>query len=109
MAHKYYWKAENRYQAEMKAYNENKTRKQYAELLKAFKIVTNDFKQSLEYYTKLYNLYPKPEYAKYLGNIIMINNEKCIFATHFASFIFDKYFRIVFHLQDLSRIFGIWK
>jgi len=66
---KYYWKAENSYQAEMKAYEENKTRKQYAKLLKAFKIVTVDFKQSLDYYTRLYNLYPKPEYAKYLGNI----------------------------------------
>jgi tetratricopeptide (TPR) repeat protein len=43
--------------------------KQYARLLKAFKIVTLDFKQSLDYYMRLYNLYPKPEYAKYLGNI----------------------------------------
>jgi len=68
-AEKYYWKAENSYQAEMKAYEENKTRKQYAKLLKAFKIVTVDFKQSLDYYSRLYNLYPKPEYAKYLGNI----------------------------------------
>ena len=68
-AEKYYWKAENSYQAEMKAYEENKTRKQYAKLLKAFKIVTLDFKQSLEYYTRLYSLYPKQEYAKYLGNI----------------------------------------
>ena len=68
-AEKYYWKAENSYQAEMKAYEENKTRKQYAKLLKAFKIVTVDFRQSLDYYTRLYNLYPKPEYAKYLGNI----------------------------------------
>jgi tetratricopeptide (TPR) repeat protein len=68
-AEKYYWKAENSYQAEMKAYKGNKTRKQYAKLLKAFKIVTIDFKQSLDYYTKLHNLYPKPEYAKYLGNI----------------------------------------
>jgi len=68
-AEKYYWKAENSYQAEMKAYEENKTRKQYAKLLKAFKIVTVDFKQSLDYYTRLYNLYPRPEYAKYLGNI----------------------------------------
>jgi hypothetical protein len=53
----------------MKAYEENKTRKQYARLLKAFKIVTVDFKLSLDYYTRLYKLYPRPEYAKYLGNI----------------------------------------
>ena len=76
-AEKYYWKAENSYQAEMKAYEENKTRKQYAKLLKAFKIVTVDFKQSLDYYSRLYNLYPKPEYAKYLGNIYArLNDEK---------------------------------
>jgi hypothetical protein len=36
-AEKYYWKAENSYQAEMKAYEENKTRKQYAKLLQVFK------------------------------------------------------------------------
>jgi len=45
--------------------------------LKAFKIVTVDFKQSLDYYSRLYNLYPKPEYAKYLGNIYArLNDEK---------------------------------
>jgi hypothetical protein len=37
--------------------------------VKAFKIVTADFKESLKYYTKLYKLYPKPEYARYLANI----------------------------------------
>ena len=68
-ASKYYWKAENSYQAEMKAYEKNKTRKQYAILLKAFETVTIDFKKSLDYYTRLYELFPKPEYAKYLGNI----------------------------------------
>ena len=68
-ASKYYWKAENIYQAEMKAYEEIKTRKQYARLVKAFETVTLDFKRSLDYYTRLYDLFPKPEYAKYLGNI----------------------------------------
>jgi hypothetical protein len=53
----------------MKAYEENKTRRQYDILVKAFKTVTVDFKRSLEYYTRLYNLYPKPEYARFLGNI----------------------------------------
>jgi len=69
LAEKYFWKAENRYQAEMEAYNNNKTRKQYNILLKAFKIVTTDFKESLNYYTKLYEHYPNPDYARYLGNI----------------------------------------
>jgi tetratricopeptide (TPR) repeat protein len=69
LAEKYFWKAENRYQAEMEAYNNNKTHKQYNILVKAFKTVTADFKTSLKYYTKLYKLYPEPEYAMFLGNI----------------------------------------
>ena len=68
-AKKYFWRAENRYQAEMKAYNKNKTRSQYAKLLKAFKVVTVDFKKSLGYFRKLYALQPTSENARYLGNI----------------------------------------
>jgi tetratricopeptide (TPR) repeat protein len=68
-AKKYFWRAENRYQAEMKAYNHNKTRRQYAHLLNAFKIVTADFKKSLTYFRKLYKLQPTAENARYLGNI----------------------------------------
>ena len=41
----------------------------YARLFKALKIVTVDFKQSLSCCTKLYNLYPDTEHAKYLRNI----------------------------------------
>jgi tetratricopeptide (TPR) repeat protein len=66
---KYFWLAENRYQAEMEAYEKKRTNSQYAKLLEAFKIVTRDFKTSLGYFTRLYKLYPKPEYARYLGNI----------------------------------------
>ncbi len=65
----YYSKAENSYQAQMKAYKENRTHRQYAILLKAFKQVNADFKKSRDYYLKLYKLYPNPEYAMYLGNI----------------------------------------
>ncbi len=68
-AKKYFWEAENRYKAEMKAYNKNKTRRQYVELLKAFKVVTFDFKRSLIYFRKLYPLQPTSENALYLGNI----------------------------------------
>lgn len=66
---KYFWQAENRYQAEMEAYEKRKTNSQYAKLLEAFKTVTRDFKTSLNYFSKLYKLSPKPEYARYLGNI----------------------------------------
>ncbi len=68
-AKKYFWRAENRYKAEMNAYNKNKTRRQYVELLKAFKVVTIDFKRSLVYFRKLYPLHPTSENALYLGNI----------------------------------------
>ncbi len=68
-AKKYFWRAENRYQAEMKAYSKNKTRRQYVHLLQAFKVVTADFKKSLGYFRKLYALQPSSENARYLGNI----------------------------------------
>ena len=69
LGEKYFWKAEKSYLAEMQAYKENRTQKQYAILLKAFKIVNSDFRKSLDYFTRLYKLNPAPEYAQYLGNI----------------------------------------
>ncbi len=72
----YYWKAENRYKAELDAYEKKKTRSQYAKLLEAFKTVTADFKKSLSYFAKLYQKYPDPEYAKYLGDIYARLNDK---------------------------------
>jgi len=68
-AKKYYTLAEDRYQYEMEAYEQNKTHKQYARLIKGFEIVTQDFKTSLTYFGKLYELKPGPEYAAYLSNI----------------------------------------
>ena len=68
-AKKYFWKAENRYHAELKAYEKNKTNKQYNRLLKALDVVSADFKTSLNYFKKLYTLNPTPGTAKYLGNI----------------------------------------
>ncbi|MEJ2594346.1 MAG: hypothetical protein P8100_04310 [bacterium] len=69
MAKKLFWEAERLYQDEMKAYNENRTNKQYRQLLKALDRVTADFKTSLGYFKKLYDADPLPEYAKYLGDI----------------------------------------
>lgn len=65
----YYRKAEDRYQKEMKAYDNHKTNKQYRILLKALDIVTTDFKESLSYFKKIYALEPTPENANYLGHI----------------------------------------
>jgi len=69
MAKKYYNIAENRYQAEMEAYEKNKTRKQYAILLEALDEITADFKISLGYFETLYKINPLPAYANYMGNI----------------------------------------
>ena len=68
-AKKYFWQAENRYQAELEAYDNNKTNKQYNQLLRALDMVSADFKKSLGYFKTLYDLDPDPKTAKYLGNI----------------------------------------
>lgn len=68
-AKKYFWKAEKRYASELKAYEKNKTNKQYNKLLKALDEVSTDFKTSLIYFKKLYSLDPTTQYAKYLGDI----------------------------------------
>jgi len=68
-AKKYFWKAENLYVSQMKAYKNNRTTSQYNKLLKAWKKVWPDFRKSRDYFRKLYQLAPKPEYAKFLGNI----------------------------------------
>lgn len=69
LAEKYYYKAENRYKEEMKAYENKKTNKQYQILLKALKEINEDFKVSRDYFLKLYKLKPDPRYATLLGNI----------------------------------------
>lgn len=73
---KYFWKAENRYQKETKAYEQNRTHRQYAALLKGFEELNADFRKSLELFQKLYELSPKAEYARYMGNIYMRFNDE---------------------------------
>jgi tetratricopeptide (TPR) repeat protein len=68
-AKKYYNAAEKLYGNEMKAYEKNRTNKQYNHLIKSLTKVTADFKTSLGYFLKLYKIDPKPEYAKYLYRI----------------------------------------
>lgn len=68
-AFKYFWKAENTYVREMKAYQKNRTTTQYKKLLKAWDRIWPDFRKSRDYFKKLYSLEPKPIYAKYLGRI----------------------------------------
>lgn len=68
-AKKYFWKAENLYVKEMKAYKNNRTTSQYDRLLNKLDEVYPNFRKSRDYFLKLYELDPKPEYAKFLGNI----------------------------------------
>lgn len=76
MAHKYYKRAEDLYQIEMEAYENNKTNKQYKILLQKLKIIGLDFKKSRDYFERLFNEDSKAEYALYLGNIYARLNNK---------------------------------
>ncbi|MFW5916739.1 MAG: tetratricopeptide repeat protein [Bacteroidota bacterium] len=68
-AKKYFWEAEDLYVEEMKAYKNNRTTSQYDRLLKKLDEAYPTFEKSRDYFLKLYELDPKPEYAKFLGNI----------------------------------------
>ena len=75
-AEKYFWKAENLYVSEMKAYKDHRTSSQYKKLLKALDQVWPNFQKSRDYFLKLYKIDPKPEYAQYLGNIYTRYDDK---------------------------------
>jgi tetratricopeptide (TPR) repeat protein len=68
-AKRYYNLAEDRYQREMKIYEANKTHRHYKKLLGELELSTEDMKQSLHYFSKLWKLNPDPVYATYLHNI----------------------------------------
>ena len=76
LAKHYFWRAENRYQSEMEAYERNRTHRQYAQLLRAFEILNDDFHRSLNYFLRLYEIDPKPSYARYIGNIYLRFDDK---------------------------------
>lgn len=65
----YYNLGEDSYQVEMKAYEKNRTNKQYKQLLEALKVINENFKISRDYFERLYKLNPEPKFANYLGNI----------------------------------------
>lgn len=69
LARKYFHRAENRYTKEMAAYDQNRTRRQYSQLLEAFEVLNEDFRKSLSYFLRLYAHHPTHEYASYLHNI----------------------------------------
>jgi tetratricopeptide (TPR) repeat protein len=69
LATKFYWQGENRYQREMKIYENNTTRKQHRILVKELDIATVDLKKSLGYFEKLWEIEPDEKYAGYMANI----------------------------------------
>ena len=76
LAEKHYRLAENRYQAETKAYEQNRTNRQYAQLLEAFEILNTDFRISHSYFLRLYQLQPSQAVAAYIANIYTRFNDK---------------------------------
>jgi tetratricopeptide (TPR) repeat protein len=86
-ATKIYHQAEQRYQREMKKYENNRTRSQYRILLKELDKVTADFRVALGYFEKLWELKPesRKEYAGYMSNIhVRFNDEQM--ASYYRSF-----------------------
>lgn len=69
LAEKHYYFADDTYVREMKAYEKNKTMKQYNQVTAAIKRVNQDYKTARDYFERLYKLNPDPRYANFLGNI----------------------------------------
>lgn len=69
LGEKYYQRAEERYNREMKKYENNKTHVQHFHLVQELKTVTADFQKSLTYFKKLWEIKQDPYYAPYLVNI----------------------------------------
>jgi tetratricopeptide (TPR) repeat protein len=77
-AQKNYEKAESRYQQEMKKYQQRPTSGNYQTLLRQLKAATSDFRKSLQYFEKLWEVNPdsRKEYAVYMNNIHIRFNDK---------------------------------
>ncbi len=69
LAKKHFRQADQRYCREMEAYEENRTHRQYAQLLQALEVVNTDLHIALDYFERLYQSNPSAEYATYLANI----------------------------------------
>jgi tetratricopeptide (TPR) repeat protein len=69
VARKYYERAETRYEYELQAYEQNKTRSQYSRLLEGYEIAGQDYRKARDIYEKLYKMKPERRYAIFLHNI----------------------------------------
>jgi tetratricopeptide (TPR) repeat protein len=68
-AKKYFEAAEARYNAETEAYEHNKSRRQYAQLLKGYEEAGEDYRKARDIFERLYKQNPERRYAIYLYNI----------------------------------------
>ena len=76
MGSSYYHQAESKYQAEMEAYNANKTQRRYLYLVEQLKLITKDYQTAKFYFETLYKYEPNNRNAEYLANIFArLNNE----------------------------------
>lgn len=77
-AQKNYEKGEARYQREMKRYEAKRTSGSYQTLLRQLKLASVDFRKSLDYFEKLWEVNPesRSEYAVYMNNIHVRFNDK---------------------------------
>ncbi len=69
LARKHFQEATSRHNREMRAYEENRTHRQYAQLLEALEIINTDLRIALNYFKRLYDQDPQPEYAGFLASI----------------------------------------
>jgi len=78
LARKHFREADERYNREMAAYDENRTHRQYAQLLEALEIVNTDLHIALDYFKRLFEKEPLPSYASYIASIYerLQNEEK---------------------------------
>lgn len=77
-AQKKYERAEARYQSEMKKYEARPTTGNYQTLLRGLKAASDIFRQSLQYFEKLWEVNPdeRDQYAVYMNNIHIRFNDK---------------------------------
>jgi len=68
-AKKYFDAAEARYIAETEAYERNKSRRQYAQLLRGYEEAGEDYRKARDIFERLYRENPERRYAIYLYNI----------------------------------------
>lgn len=72
----HYHRAEEIHQRETRAYEQNRTQRQYAQLLEAYEAMNEDLRKALRYFLRLYELDADRETASFLRNIYTRFNDE---------------------------------